>query len=107
VNEYLNEVSTLEEIAGFFITETEFVELYGPSAALTDEAFVQQLYLNTLGREGEPGGVGFWTDLLANDPGFGRADALLAFAESPENQFGSPDITTLTETAPGEWDFVA
>jgi cyclophilin family peptidyl-prolyl cis-trans isomerase len=107
VNEYLNEVSTLEEIAGFFITETEFVELYGPSAELTDEAFVQQLYLNTLGREGEPGGVGFWTDLLANDPGFGRADALLAFAESPENQFGSPDITTLTETAAGEWDFVA
>ena len=34
-----------------------------------------------------------------------RADMLLAFAQSPENQIGSPAISTLNEVSPGLWEF--
>lgn len=96
---------TKEEIAEFFLTVPEFVNLYGPVEALTDEELVEQLFLNTLDRPGEQAGVDFWVSVLA-DPEFSRAEMLLAFAQSPENQLGSPDIVTLEEVTPGEWEFV-
>ena len=57
-------------------------------------------------RPGDAAGVAFWESVLA-DPNFSRADMLIAFATSPENQLGSPDIITLTETSPSEWEFLA
>ena len=96
---------TKEEIAEFFLTVPEFVNLFGPVQDLSDAELVEQLFLNTLDRPGEQAGVDFWVSVLA-DPEFSRAEMLLAFAQSPENQLGSPDIVTLEETAPGEWEFV-
>lgn len=95
-----------EEIASFFLTVPEFENLFGPVDELTDQELVEQLFLNTLDRPGEQAGVDFWVGVLA-DPDFSRADMLLAFAQSPENVLGSPNIATLEEVAPSEWDFVA
>lgn len=58
------------------------------------------LYRNVLDREGEEGGITFWTGRLAGE-GFDRVDLLLAFAASPENVAGSPAVADLAEVAPG------
>lgn len=67
-------------MAEFFVTSDEFVTAYGE---LTDLDFVQQLYRNVLGREGESGGIGFWYGEMLG--GASRALILMRFAESPEN----------------------
>ena len=51
---------------------------------LSDQAFVEQLYMNVLDREGDSSGVDYWTDALDN--GVSRADVLVGFSESGENQ---------------------
>jgi hypothetical protein len=46
---------------------------------------VQLLYRNVLDREGEPGGIDFWTNSL--DSGLAtRTDVVIAFSESLEHQ---------------------
>lgn len=94
------------EIAEFFLDAPEFEALFGDVDSLTDQQLVEQLFLNTLDRVGDPAGVAFWVNVLATVPGFTRADMLLAFAQSPENQLGSPNIVTLEETSPSEWEFI-
>lgn len=96
---------TKEEIASFFLQSPEFEALFGNVDLLTDRELVELLFLNTLDRPGETAGVNFWVNTLSIDPDFSRADLLLAFAQSPENQLGSPDIVSLTEVSPSDWDF--
>ena len=91
-------------LAQFFLDSPEFAEVTGDPASLTDRELVEALYLNVLDRPGETLGVDFWTGVVA-DPGFTRADLLLAFAVSPENLAGSPFVETLVEVMPGTWDF--
>lgn len=67
-------------LAAAFADSLEFAERYGD--APEDEAFVEALYLNTLGREADAAGLGFWTDAL--EAGLPRAGALFAFADSAE-----------------------
>ncbi len=62
------------------VASAEFAALYG--ANLSDADFVDQLYLNVLGREGEAAGVGFWNGYLAD--GGDRAAALVDFTQLPE-----------------------
>jgi hypothetical protein len=69
----------LSAVANSFATSPEFIQTYG---ALQDPAFVQQLYLNVLGRAGDPGGEQFWDGVLAS--GGTRGTVLQNFAESPE-----------------------
>jgi len=95
-----------EEVASFFLTAPEFLNLYGDVDTLTDRELIELLYLNTLDRPGEEEGIQFWLGVRQGDPDFSLEQLLLAFAESPENQLGSPDIVRITEVAPGEWDFV-
>ncbi len=71
---------TLPRMAYFFVGSPEFQAATGE---LDDEAFVRHLYRNVLSREGEAGGVEFWTGELAD--GVDRSVVLLRFAESPEN----------------------
>ncbi|MEL6577218.1 MAG: DUF4214 domain-containing protein, partial [Pseudomonadota bacterium] len=87
--------------------EAAFGDAFDADSAdfLTDLALVQQLYRNVLNREGETEGVAFWTGRVSQAD-FTRADLLLAFAKSAENVAGSPQVATLSEVAPGEWDFV-
>lgn len=73
-------ISILDITAGF-TQSGEFARLYG--SALSNEAFLSQLYLNALHRQADQGGLNFWIDML--DKGVSREAVLLAFAESPEN----------------------
>ena len=72
---------TLSQAAGGFVGSREFQKTYG---TLDDEAFVNLLYRNVLGREADAGGKTFWTGKLAG--GWSRADVVLGFSESREYQ---------------------
>ncbi|HMJ78712.1 MAG TPA: DUF4214 domain-containing protein, partial [Iamia sp.] len=65
-----------------FAAMNEFRSLYGP---LTNRAFVELVYENVLGREGEPAGLDYWTGEL--DAGrFKRGTVMTQFSEAPENR---------------------
>ncbi|MEM9144614.1 MAG: cadherin-like domain-containing protein [Pseudomonadota bacterium] len=94
-----------DDLAQAFLDSPEFEASFGDPDTLSDRELVEQFYLNVLNRAGEEGGINFWETALS-DPNFDRNDLLIAFADSPENLLGSPEVTTLTEVSPGMWDFV-
>lgn len=97
---------TVVDIAEFFLASEEFEGRIGGSLdTLTDQAFVELIYRNVLDRDGDADGIAFWVNALGT-PEFDRDDLLAAFAVSPENQLGAPEITALVELSPGEWGFV-
>ena len=65
----------------------EFETLYGKN--LTDEQFVVELYDNVLNREPDAGGKAYWIDVIKHHS---RAQILMAFSESPENQGNVIDL---------------
>ncbi len=73
---------SLKTVAQGFIDSQEFKTLYG--AAPTDQQFVTNLYNNVLHRAPDTGGNSFWMDRLHD--GVSRADVLMGFSESVENQ---------------------
>jgi hypothetical protein len=88
----------LADIAASFIASHEF-QLRFPAAAspadqggAADHAFVTALYQNVLHRAPDAGGLHYWLDRLAN--GGSRADVLVSFALSPEDESN-------THAAPG------
>ena len=81
--ERLEDGASPAEIARAFAESDEFAMRFGSD--LSDAAYVDVLYQNVLGREGAEAGTAFWQDALSK-PGFDRADALVAFADSPENR---------------------
>lgn len=102
------------QLALFFLAAPEFRAKFGealdPGAPtyLEDEGFVLTLYQNLLDRDpliDDRAGFDFWFGRL-QDPGVGRDDLLLSFVKSNENAADLPIIDTLTEVAPGDWDFV-
>lgn len=103
INEREGDLS-LRDLARSFLKSDEFSAAFGEPDSLSNRAFVETLYRNVLNRDGEAGGIQFWTGEL--NAGASRPDVLLAFAESPENVAGSPFVETLIELRPGEWDFV-
>ena len=70
----------LSDIAAAFAGSAEFQQRYG---ALSNQAFVEQMYRFCLNREGDPGGVAGWVNNLNN--GLSRAAVLLFFSESAEH----------------------
>lgn len=54
--------------------------------ALSDAAFVGQLYRNVLDRDGDSAGTAFWTAKLAGPAALSRAELLMAFALAPEHR---------------------
>lgn len=74
---------TMRQLAQAFVQGQEFIDNF--LADPSDEAYVEALYLNVLGRtsEGDPGGA-FWLDAFQSG-GLSRADMLIAFANSAEN----------------------
>jgi hypothetical protein len=66
---------SLKQISNAFTNSTEFRS----TAATENQAFVNQLYLNTFGRAGEDGGVAFWLDAM--NSGSSRADLISSFAQ--------------------------
>lgn len=96
---------SLEQISQFFLDSPEFEAAFGDPDTLSDRELVQQLYRNVLDREGEEGGVNFWTTVVGMD-NYGRDQLLLDFARSPENVLGSPQVELLALETPGEWAFL-
>lgn len=80
----------LREMAAFFVTSEEFQETYG---SLDDRAFVEQIYRNVLGRDGENAGVDYWIGIAGM---IGRAEVVIGFSESAEYI----DATTFEQSAP-------
>ena len=71
----------LTQVANNFIASPEFRQTYG---SLSDAQFVTQLYQNVLHRAPDSAGLSFHTASLGR--GGARADVLIGFSESPENQ---------------------
>ena len=80
----------LHDIAGNFLQSPEFIQKYG---ATTDVQFVNLLYQNVLHRAGEASGVQFHVNELAS--GMDRAQLLINFSESPENQANLVGVAAL------------
>lgn len=72
---------SLSQVAQNFINSPEFSRTYG---SLDDTQFVTQLYQNVLHRAPDAGGLSFHVTNLSR--GVSRADTLVGFSESPENQ---------------------
>ena len=77
----LDKGAALSGVAGNFIASPEFQTTYG---SLNNSAFVTQLYQNVLHRAPDAGGLAFHVGNLNN--GMARADVLVGFSQSPENQ---------------------
>ncbi|WP_420473117.1 DUF4214 domain-containing protein [Noviherbaspirillum sp. ST9] len=72
---------SIVSVAQNFIDSPEFASTYGH---LDNSQFVTQLYANVLHRAPDSGGLAFHTKNLAE--GMFRAQTLVGFSESPENQ---------------------
>ncbi|MBB6182059.1 DUF4214 domain-containing protein [Pseudorhizobium flavum] len=90
----LDDGADLIDVASGFVGSAEFRSVYGYNP--TDYEFVDRLYYNVLGRQGEDRGVDYWLDTL--EDGASRAYVLAMFAESPENIVG-----TTPELSSGIW----
>jgi len=71
---------SLDAISDFFARSSEFKNSYG---TLGDDAFVSLIYKNILGRNGDPGGLSYWTNQL-NGRLRTRGQVMVGFSESPE-----------------------
>ncbi|MBQ5948788.1 FG-GAP-like repeat-containing protein [Massilia sp. ST3] len=74
---------SLDTVAVNFVASKEFSDKYGANPSNLD--LVQAFYRNVLHRDGEEGGVKFWTGVLDNKNAT-VAEVLMGFSESPENQ---------------------
>jgi hypothetical protein len=73
--------TSVNDIAAFFAASAEFQATYN---SVSNQGFVEQLYRNVLGREGEAAGVANWTSAL-NTGTFSRGQVLVGFSESAEH----------------------
>ncbi|MFT5662315.1 MAG: hypothetical protein ACI9TV_002965 [Sulfurimonas sp.] len=69
-----NPLDVLKELAGAFAQHPVFESTYGN---MDNESFVQAIYQNSLGKEGDAGGVAYWKGLL--DSGTSRSDMIAEF----------------------------
>ncbi len=75
-------------MSDFFVSSPEFDLKYGD---LDQLGFVNRIYLNVLGRLGEPEGVEYWDGLMT--AGVTRGELLVLFAESTENITNTGTVT--------------
>lgn len=71
----------LDSISSTFAGSNEFKTRYG---TLSNNAFVQLVYQNVLGRPGDAGGINYWTNQL-NLKKKSRGQVMTGFSESNEN----------------------
>lgn len=79
LNNWVNAIqggASLSQAAEGFVQHPVFAELY---AGLTDIQFVQQLYINVLGSEGDAKGIQNWANLLAS--GVSKAQVVADFVQ--------------------------
>jgi hypothetical protein len=75
-------LNSLTQVANGFTSSAEFQEKYGVNTS--NESFITLLYNNVLGRKPDATGLADWQ--RAFDQGSSRAEVLIGFSESPENQ---------------------
>lgn len=93
-------------LAADMMNSPEFATNFGDPDTLSNEAFLDRIYLNVLDREPDAAGRQFYLDLL-NAGRISKSDALADIAISPENTAGSREILmSLYENSEGEWSFV-
>lgn len=80
IDTYANGKDILD-ISQEFLNSVEFNERFNTS---TIDAYVDTLYQNVLGREGEAGGVEYWSNNL--NGGMAKSEVLTGFSNSAENQ---------------------
>ncbi len=83
---------SMVSISAFFARNAEFVALYGN---LTHRQFVEQIYLNILGRPGEAAGITYWTDEITSGRR-GRGEVMLGFSESAEYRTAQASEVTVS-----------
>ena len=79
-------------MASSFLISDEFKQRYGEN--VTDTTYVNNLYLNVLGRLPDSGGLNYWLSNLRNGVET-RYEVLLGFSESIENKALFSDMTGL------------
>ena len=90
IDKYSSRENSLRTVASSFIISEEFKELYGDD--ISNETFVENLYLNVLNRELDQEGYDYWVGNLNNGIE-NRNDVLLGFSESAENKALFTDMT--------------
>lgn len=86
-----------------FLTSPEFGDRFGDPVSLTDSGYLDLLYNNILGRDGDAPGTAFWLDVLTNDLA-SRAEVLSFFADSEENVTNTPELENLAvASGSGDW----
>lgn len=87
----------------FFLSSPEFEDRFGDPVALSDEGYLDVLYGNILGREGDEAGTAFWMNVLAEDL-VSRSEVLAFFVDSEENIANTPEVENLAvSAASGDW----
>jgi len=76
----------LASIVEEFVEGEEFANRYGP---VSDEAFVERIYRNVLGRSGDQSGLRYWTDLVV-DGQLSRGEMVLYVSMSDEFRIKHP-----------------
>jgi hypothetical protein len=71
--------ASMEAISQEFVQSHEFQVRYG---SLTNEQYINQVYLNVLGRSADPSGLAYWGNQLAR--GMTRGGLMVAFSDSAE-----------------------
>ncbi|MGJ8530489.1 DUF4214 domain-containing protein, partial [Maritalea sp.] len=104
-------------LAADLMTSEEFTDNFGDVNTMSNQAFLEQIYLNVLDRASDAAGRQFYLDLL-NQGDINKAEALADIAVSSENTSGSteileslyesadPDTDTATQIAL-DWGFVS
>jgi serralysin len=85
----------LDLLALSLINSAEFITRFGATEKMSASEFVEILYRNVLGREGEQEGIGWWASSIEN--GTCHSKVLKAFALSEENR-ASLEIGPMVET---------
>jgi hypothetical protein len=80
----------LLDVANGFIQSKEFKDLYGDNPTNAD--IVNKFYANVLHRAPDQAGADYWTKLLDQHV-LTKADVLMSFSESPENQAALVGVT--------------
>lgn len=93
--------TTLNQIASSFAGSSEFKNTYG---ALSNSAFVKQIYVNVFDRQPDPNGHAYWTNKL-NNGSASRGQVMVGFSESNEyaGSNGTPGLSTGRVEAADLW----
>jgi len=92
INQFSSGANTIRVVASSFLGSAEFAERYGSN--VTDEKFVNTLYINVLGRDYDQEGYNYWLGNL-NSGLETKYELLLGFAESTENKGLFTEMTGL------------